>query len=97
MIVIFVKSEMMDGLVVKENSFEFEDVVKGGDMEVLIKFCEVKKCMVKGEEYEVWTFMSILFIEDVRREMLCYFEFGDVLEVCEKFFVVLLIKDIDDL
>ena len=47
--VISVKSETTDGLVVKENSSEFEDAVKGGDTEALIKFCEAKKRMAKGE------------------------------------------------
>ena len=94
--VISVKSETTDGLVVKENSSEFEDAVKGGDTEALIKFCEAKKRMAKGEEHEAWTFMSILFTEDARREMLRHLEFGDALEAREKSLAALSIKDTDD-
>ena len=88
-----VKSESTDGMVVKEQSVEFEQAVKNGEVNDLIKFCEVKRQDAKGEDQEAWTFMRILFAEDARREMLRHLEFGDALEAREKSLAALSMKD----
>ena len=90
--VISVKSESTDGVVVKEDSQEFERAVKSGDTDELMKFCETKRQEAKGGDQEAWTFMQILFMDDARREMLRHLEFGDALEAREKSLAALSVK-----
>jgi protein transport protein SEC31 len=100
--IISVKSESKEGVVVKEDSSEFENAVKSGDSHELINFCNVKKAHASEEDREAWTFMSILFADDARREMLRHLEFGDALEAREKSLAALSLKsdqngeDLDD-
>tara|TARA_Y100001954_G_scaffold207869_1_gene231743 strand:+ start:555 stop:4292 length:3738 start_codon:yes stop_codon:yes gene_type:complete len=82
--VISVKSESTAGVVVKEDSADFEEAIKSGNPEQMIEFCETKKRRAVGDDQEAWAFMSILFANNARQEMLRHLEFGDALEAREK-------------
>jgi len=68
--VISVKSDSSEPGVTDEVRGEFEKVIKSGETDELINFCNTKRADAPADDKEAWTFMSILFTEDARREML---------------------------
>ena len=93
---ISVKSESTAGVVVKEDSADFEEAIKSGNPEQMIEFCETKKRRAVGDDQEAWAFMSILFANNARQEMLRHLEFGDALEAREKSLAEMSLNDGDD-
>jgi protein transport protein SEC31 len=91
--VISVKSDSSEPGVADEVRGEFEKVIKSGETDELINFCNTKRADAPAEDKEAWTFMSILFTEDARREMLRHLEFGDALEAREKSMAALSLND----
>ena len=82
-------------MVVKEDSADFEEAIKSGNPEQMIEFCETKKRRAVGDDQEAWAFMSILFANNARQEMLRHLEFGDALEAREKSLAEMSLNDGD--
>lgn len=63
-----------------QRSEEFEKAIAGGDRGVLREFCGQKTVAIEGDEKETWSFLSVMFEDDCRRQLLARLGFGDALQ-----------------
>lgn len=62
-------------------SESFEQAIAGGDKNALKQFCDSKAGDTSGDEAETWSFLSVLFEEDARRQLLNQLGFADAVKV----------------
>lgn len=60
-------------------SEEFTQAVQSSNRDDVLAFCNEKSAKVKGDEGETWKFLSMMFSQDAKRELINHLGFEDVL------------------
>lgn len=60
-------------------SEEFSQAIQTGNREDVLSFCNDKSTKIKGDDGETWKFLSMMFSQDAKRELINHLGFEDVL------------------